>query len=52
MVLKPGESTIVESSVFMMHEGMDGSQNFAVYLKTNDPSNPNMIVNVLSNWIP
>jgi len=52
MVLKPGESTIIESSVFMMHAGMDGPHNFAVHLKTNDPENPDMIVNVLSNWIP
>ncbi|MCJ7432531.1 MAG: hypothetical protein MUO77_03495 [Anaerolineales bacterium] len=52
MVLKPGESTIVESSVFMMHAGMDGRHNFAVHLKTNDPANPDLVVNVLSNWIP
>jgi len=52
MVLKPGESTIVESGVFMMHEGMDGRHNFAVHLKTNDPGNSDMVVNVLSNWIP
>jgi len=52
MVLKPGESTIVESGVFMMHEEMDGPHNFAVHLKTNDSNNPDMVVNVLSNWIP
>jgi len=52
MVLKPGESTIVESGVFMMHEGMDGPHDFAVHLLTNDSSNPDLIVNVLSNWIP
>jgi len=52
MVLKPGESTIVQSTAFMMHEGMDGPHNFAVHLKTNDPENPDMIENVLSNWIP
>ena len=52
MVLKPGESTIVESSVFMMHEGMDGPHNFGVHLKTNDSANPDLVVNVLSNWIP
>ena len=38
MVLKPGESTIIESAVFMMHEGMDGPHNFGVHLKTNDPA--------------
>jgi hypothetical protein len=52
MVLKPGQSTIVKSSVFMMHEGMDGPHNFGVHLKTNDSVNPDLIVNVLSNWIP
>jgi len=52
MVLKPGESTIVESTVFMMHEGMDGPHNFAVHLVTNDPAQPDKVVNVLSNWIP
>jgi len=52
MVLKPGESTIVESGVFMMHEGMDGGHNFAGHLMTNDSQNPDMVVNVLSNWIP
>jgi hypothetical protein len=34
------------------NEGMDGPHNFGVYLKTNDPTNPDLIVNVLSNWIP
>jgi hypothetical protein len=52
MVLQSGESTIVQSSVFMMHAGMDGLHNFAVHLKTNDPVTPDLVVNVLSNWIP
>jgi hypothetical protein len=52
MALKPGESTIVKSGVFMMHEGMDGPHNFAVHLKTNDPDTADLVVNVLSNWIP
>ena len=52
MALQPGESTIVESSVFMMHEGMDGPHDFAVHLKTNDHTNPDLIVHVVSNWIP
>jgi len=52
MVLKPGESTTIVSSAFMMHEGMDGPHNFAVHLVTNDPSQPDKVVNVLSNWIP
>lgn len=52
MVLKPGQSTTIESSVFMMHEGMDGMHDFAVHLKTNDPDTPDLIVHVLSNWVP
>jgi hypothetical protein len=52
MVLKPGESTIIQSSAFMMHEGMDGPHNFAVHFKTNDSNKPDLVVNVLSNWIP
>lgn len=52
MVLQPGETTVVQSGVFMMHEGMDGPHNFAVHLVTNDPQNPDMVVSVLSNWIP
>jgi hypothetical protein len=52
MVLKPGESTLVESGVFMMHEGMDGQHDFGVHLITNDATQPDLIVHVLSNWIP
>jgi len=52
MVLKPGESTMIESGIFMMHEGMGGPHDFAVHLITNDPANPDLIVNVISTWIP
>jgi hypothetical protein len=52
MVLKPGESTTIESSPFMMHEGMDGPHNFAVHLKTNDKQNADLVVTVLSDWGP
>jgi hypothetical protein len=52
MVLKPGESTLVASEAFMMHEGMDGPHNFALHLVTNDPQNPDLIVTVLSDWGP
>lgn len=51
LTLKPGESTTVTSAVFMMHPGMDGKHNYAVHLLTNDPSQPDLIVNVLSNWV-
>ena len=53
MVLKPGESTTIESSVFMMHAGMvEGYHDFRVHLPTNDPSQPDAVVKVLSNWVP
>ena len=52
MVLKPGESTTIQSSVFMMHAGMEGRHNFAVHLVTNDPAQPDKVVSVLSNWVP
>lgn len=50
MILKPGESTTVTSSVFMMHPGMDGKHNYAVHLLSNDPKQSDTVVNVLSNW--
>jgi len=52
MVLKPGESTTLESAVFMMHPGMDGKHDYAVHLKTNDPNSPDLIVHVMSDWGP
>ena len=52
MVLRPGESTFVQSGEFMMHEGMDGPHNFGVHLVTNDPVKRDLVVNVLSNWVP
>jgi hypothetical protein len=50
MVLKPGQSTRV-SMEFMMHGDMGGRHNFRLHLVTNDPSQPDRQVNVLSNWI-
>jgi hypothetical protein len=50
MMLRPGESTTVTSSVFMMHPGMDGKHDYAVHLKTNDASQPDLVVHVLSEW--
>jgi hypothetical protein len=52
MVLQPGDRTTVQSTVFMMHPGMDGPHNFGVHLITNDPDRPDYIVNVLSDWGP
>jgi len=52
MVIKPGESTILTSGFFLMHEGMEGYHDFAVHLKTNDPQQPDLVVRVISNWVP
>jgi hypothetical protein len=51
MVLKPGETTTVTSNPFSMHPGMDGKHDYAVHLKTNDATQPDFVVNVLSNWV-
>ena len=50
-VLKPGESATVTSVEFLMYPGMDGKHNYAVHLITNDPTQPDKVVNVLSNWV-
>lgn len=52
LTLKPGQSTTIRSSVFTMHEGMDGPHDYAIHLKTNDPDTPDLIVHVLSLWTP
>jgi hypothetical protein len=51
MALKPGETTSVLME-FMMHEGMEGFHDFRLHLETNDPSEPDREVTVLSNWVP
>lgn len=37
---------------FMIHEDMDGPHNFALYLKTKGPNNPDIGVNIISDWGP
>jgi hypothetical protein len=50
MVLQPGQSTQLSMS-FMMQGDMGGPHDFRVHLPTNDPSAPDMTLQVLSNWI-
>jgi hypothetical protein len=50
MVLQPGESTRL-SMEFMMHGDMGGRHNFRVHLLTNDPTEPEQGLTVLSNWV-
>jgi hypothetical protein len=51
MTLQPGESTMV-SMDYMMHGNMGGKHDFRVHLKTNDPTQPDKEVTLLSNWVP
>lgn len=50
MVLKPGESTMVIAE-FFMHGQMGGRHNFKLHLATNDPSEPDKTVSIISNWV-
>ena len=52
MVLAPGETTYLESTMFMMHPGMDGPHDYAVHIGTNDPTKPDVVVHVTSDWGP
>jgi hypothetical protein len=35
-----------------MHEGMGGPHQFRVHLLTDDPSEPETLLTVRSNWVP
>lgn len=35
---------------FMMHEGMDGPHEFRVHVLTSDPTQPEKLLTVLSDW--
>ncbi len=47
--LNPGERTTVSVS-FMLYQGMGGLHDFRVYLRTNDPSQPDKTVRILAGW--
>lgn len=48
--VKPGqEATLVLT--YMMHEGMGGKHRFIIHVKTNDPTQPEKQLTVLSNWV-
>lgn len=51
MTLNPGESAPLSLS-FTMHAGMDGPHDFRVHVASNDPSQPDLVLTVLSNWVP
>lgn len=50
MALQPGSSTKLTMR-FMMHGDMGGQHNFRVHVFTNDPSQPERLLTVLSNWV-
>lgn len=51
MTLQPGQHTTV-SMQFMMHGDMGGQHDFRLHLPNNDPSQGDMTLQVLSNWVP
>jgi hypothetical protein len=51
MALKPGESTVI-SFTYLMHGDMGGKHDFRLHLKTNDQTQPDKEIQILSNWVP
>lgn len=51
MTLKSGASTTV-SMEFMMHGDMGGPHDFRLHLVSNDPLQPDLVLTILSNWVP
>lgn len=52
MEILPGQSTTVTSTPFAMNAEMGGPHDFAIHLQTNDPAQPDLVVHVLSDWVP
>ena len=46
----PGQEATITLD-FMMHEGMGGDHEFKIHLETNDPTQPQQDLTILSNWI-
>jgi hypothetical protein len=51
MQLRPGETTMV-TFFLMMHEGMGGYHDMRLHLETNDPTQSDRTITILSNWVP
>lgn len=49
-VLQPGQEATVTVQ-FTMHPGMDGPHDFRIYLRSNDPQEPEKELQILSNWV-
>ncbi|MEK7440077.1 MAG: hypothetical protein AAB571_07470 [Chloroflexota bacterium] len=52
MTLQPGERTIIFVKFGMHGPSMAGKHNFSVHLVTNDPTQKDRTVTLLSNWVP
>jgi hypothetical protein len=50
MTIQPGESTVI-SMEYLMHGNMGGKHDFRLHLKTNDQTQPDKEIQVLSNWV-
>jgi hypothetical protein len=48
--LEPGEQATI-SLRFTMHEMMGGPHEFRVHVPTNDPTQPLIVLTILSNWV-
>jgi hypothetical protein len=48
--LEPGQEATI-SLRFTMHEMMGGPHEFRVHVPTNDPTQPMIVLTILSNWI-
>ena len=47
--LNPGEATTISFNM-MMHQGMGGQHLFEIPVQTNDPKQPQITLQVASNW--
>lgn len=50
MTIQPGESTVI-SMEYLMHGNMGGMHDFRLHLITNDPTQPEKEIQILSNWV-
>jgi hypothetical protein len=51
MTIQPGGRTIVVVE-FLMHGAMGGKHDFRLHLPSNDPTQADKTVEILSNWVP
>ncbi len=51
MTIQPGESTVITLE-YLMHGNMGGPHDFRLHLITNDKTQPDKEIQILSNWVP